>query len=120
MTYDLTKLEEKFWQFIKGDEFYDRNEITITEELLRKAETLYIPFGYMDYFMVIEDEKPVIFAHAVSRMDLNSICFIDEDGWQCHDIYCPGENEEIWEKYRAHRRNVKGSMGMKGLPRARK
>ena len=45
MNYDLTKLEEKFWQFIKADERYDKNEIRITEELLTYAETLYIPFG---------------------------------------------------------------------------
>lgn len=51
----------------------------------------------MSYFLVIEDEKPVIFAHAVSRMDLDSICFIDADGWQCHDIYYP---EKIWTYWR--------------------
>lgn len=119
MTYDLTKLEEKFWEFIKADENYDKNEIRITEELLTQTETLYIPFGHMKYFLVIEDEKPVIFAHAVSRMDLNSICFIDEDGWQCHDVYYLGENRDIWEKYHSYRRNVKGSHIMKGLPKAR-
>ena len=58
MKYDLTKLEEKFWQFIKADERYDKNEIRITEELLTRAETLYIPFGHMNYFLAIEDEKP--------------------------------------------------------------
>ena len=114
MKYDLTKLEEKFWQFIKADEHYDKNEIRITEELLTRAETLYIPFGHMNYFLAIEDEKPVIFVHALSRMDTNSVCFIDENGWQCHDVYYPGQNRDIWEKYRAHRRNVKGSLGMKG------
>ena len=30
MTYDLTKLEKKFWEFIKADENYDKNEIRIT------------------------------------------------------------------------------------------
>ena len=119
MTYDLTKLEEKFWEFIKADENYDKNEIRITEELITQAETLYIPFGHMKYFLVIEDEKPVIFAHAVSRMDLNSICFIDEDSWQCHDVYYPGENRDIWDKYHSYQRNVKRSQGMKGLPKAR-
>ena len=119
MAYDLTKLEEKFWEFIKADETYDKNEIRITKELLTQAETLYIPFGHMDYFLVIEDEKPVIFAHALSRMDLNSICFIDEDGWQCHDVYYLGENRDIWEKYHAHRSNVKRAPIMKGLPKAR-
>ncbi len=119
MIYDLTKLEEKFWEFIKADEHYDKNEIIITEELLTQAETLYIPFGHMDYFLVIEDEKPVIFAHAISRMDLNSICFINEDGWQCHDIYYLGENRNIWEKYHSHRSNVKRAPIMKGLPKAR-
>ena len=120
MTYNLTKLEEKFWQFIKADEHYDKNEIRITEDLLTQSELLYIPFGHMEYFLVIEDEKPVIFAHLLSRMDLDSVCFIDENGWKCYDVYYPEENKDIWEKYQAHRRNVKGSMDMKGLPKARK
>ena len=34
----------------------------------------------MSYFLVIEDERPVVYAHAISRMDLDSICFIDENG----------------------------------------
>ena len=119
MTYDLTKLEEKFWEFIKADEYYDKNEIRITEDLLTKMETLYIPFGHMKYFLVIEDEKPVIFAHAISRMDLDSICFIDEDGWQCHDVYYLNENKDIREKYHTYQRNVKGSPGMIGLPKSR-
>ena len=118
MTYDLTKLEKKFWEFIKAYENYDKNEIRITEELLTQAETLYIPFGHMKYFLVIEDEKQVIFAHAVSRMDLNSICFIDEDSRQCYDVYYPGENRDIWDKYPSYQRNVKRSHGMKGLPKA--
>ena len=120
MAYDLTKLEEKFWEFINADEHYDKNEIRITEDLLTQGETIYIPFGRMSYFMVIEDEKPVIVAHAISRMDLDSVCFIDEDGWKCHDVYYPRENEEIWEKYRSLRRNVRVSRGMKGLPKTRR
>lgn len=46
MTYDLGKLEEKFWQFINADEYYDKNEIRITEELLTQVQTLFIPRAY--------------------------------------------------------------------------
>ena len=78
--YDLEKLEKRFYEFIKIDKYPDKDEIRITEDLLKRQEALYIPFGEMRYFLVIEDEKPVIYVHGFSRMDVDSICFIDEDG----------------------------------------
>ena len=75
--YDLEKLEKKFHEFIKPSpdaKYPDLSEIKITEKLLKESETAYIPFGDVTYFLVIEDEKPVIYAHAVSRMDMDSIC----------------------------------------------
>ena len=104
--YDLEKLEKKFHEFIKPSpdvKYPDLSEIKITEKLLEEQESVYIPFGWITYFLVIEDEKPVIYAHAVSRMDVNSICFIDEDGYECYDIFY-GDHEDIQEKYRSHRR----------------
>ena len=109
MTYDLGKLEEKFWQFIKADGLYDKNEIRITEELLTHVETIFIPFGHMRYFLVIEDEKPVIYAHVSSRMDMKRVFLIDEDGWKGCDVNGPGKNEDMLEKYRAHLSNVEKS-----------
>lgn len=117
--HDLKRLEEKFHEFIGADDGYDKSEIRITEELLERKEMLYIPFGYMTYFLVIEDEKPVLYVRAVSRMDLNSICFVDEEGFRCHDVFMPESNEGIREKYKRHARNVKRSWNMKGLPKAR-
>ena len=117
--YDLEKLEKKFHEFIKPSpdaKYPDLSEIKITEKLLKERETAYIPFGDVTYFLVIEDEKPVIYAHAVSRMDLNSICFITEEGYECYDIYCGG-HEEIVEKYFSHQRinnhEIKGLGGKK-------
>lgn len=81
MTYDLTRLEEKFWEFIKADKRYDKNEIRITEELLTQVQTLFIPFGHMRYFLVIEDEKPVIFAYIISRMNMKKVFFFYRRGW---------------------------------------
>lgn len=114
--YDLKKLEKKFHEFIHVDEYPDREEIRITEDLLERQEALYIPFGEMRYFLVIEDEKPVLYVHAISRMDLNSICFIDEDGYRCYDIFM-GENKEMYDKYRRGRRGVKMPDRLKGIPK---
>ena len=120
MTYDLGKLEEKFWQFINADEYYDKNEIRITEELLTQVQTLFIPFGHMRYFLAIEDEKPVIYAHVSSRMDMKRVFLIDEDGWKGFDVNGPGKNEDMLEKYHAHLRSVNRSGSIKGFRKTEK
>lgn len=114
MTYDLTKLEEKFQEFLKAYKYFGRDEIRITEDLFTRGESIFIPFGHMKYHLAIEDEKPVIFSHLRSRMDLNLVCLIDEDGWRCYDADCPEKNKDIWEKYQAHRMKVMESRAMKG------
>ena len=119
--HDLKKLEKKFHEFIKPSpdvEYPDLSEIKITEKLLEERERAYIPFGWITYFLVIEDEKPVIYAHAVSRMDLDSICFIDEDGYKCYDIFY-GDHKDIRDKYYSHQR--KGNpLNLKGIPEKKK
>ncbi len=114
--HDLRKVEEKFHEFIEIDRYPDRDELRITESLLTQQEAVYIPFGWMTYFLVIEDGRPVLYAHAISRMDLDSICFIDENGHKCYDIFC-GDNMEIYEKYRRKSENVRGYDELKGLPK---
>jgi len=118
-TYDFKKLEENLHRFLKPKN--DRtstalDEIRITEKLFERKERAYIPFGYMDYFLVIEDNRPIIYAHALSRMDLDSICFIDEKGWKCYDVY-DGDHDDIWKKYRNKARRVRESREMKGIPK---
>lgn len=116
--HDLKKLERKFHEFLKPNpeaRLPDLSEIKITEKLLEQSEMVYIPFGWVTYFLVIEDERPVIYAHAVSRMDLNSICFIDEDGHECYDIFY-GDHKDIQEKYRSRSRNVGRLKGLNGIP----
>ena len=117
--YDLKKVEKKFHEYLKSrlnDKTYRIDEIRITEELLKQEKAFYMPFGWISYFLVIEDEKPVIYAHAVSRMDMDSICFITEEGYECYDIFCGG-HEEIVEKYYSHQRirnhELKGLGGKK-------
>ena len=114
--YDLEKLEKRFYEFIKIDKYPDKDEIRITEDLLKRQEALYIPFGEMRYFLVIEDEKPVIYVHGFSRMDLDSICFIDEDGHRCYDVSM-GNNREISDRYRRARRGVRRYDRLKGIPK---
>jgi hypothetical protein len=48
--YDLTKVEEKFHEYLKSrlkEEIYSIDEIKITEELLEQQEAFYIPFGWV-------------------------------------------------------------------------
>lgn len=107
--YDLTKVEEKFHEYLKArlnEEIYRIDEIKITEELLEQQEAFYIPFGWISYFLAIEDEKPVVFANACSRMDLDVIAFIDENGYEDYDVWA-GEHPDMSKRYGTHARKVK-------------
>ena len=107
--HDLKKVEEKFHEYLKlvlNQEDLRINEIEITEDLLKQEEALYIPFGWISYFLAIEDEKPVVYANACSRMDLDEIIFIDENGFECHDVWF-GDNEDVMKRYKSQARKVK-------------
>ena len=107
--HDLKKLEKKFHEFLKSglnEKDYDFDEIEITEKLLEEKEAFFIPFGYLTYFLVIEDEKPVVYVNAATRMDTDTICFVDEDSYECYDVFL-GNNREISEKYYSHSKKVK-------------
>ena len=107
--YDLKKVEEKFHEYLNSrlnEERYRIDEILISEELLEKEAAFYIPFGWVSYFLVIEDEKPVVYANACSRMDLDIVAFIDENGFEDYDVW-GSANPDIYRKYRAQQRKVK-------------
>ena len=109
MAYDLKKVEEKFHEYLKdrlNEKIYRIDEIKITEELLEKESAFYIPFGWISYFLVIEDEKPVVYANACSRMDLDIVAFIDEKGYEDYDVWA-GENSDMGKKYGIQARKVK-------------
>ena len=74
--------------------------------IIEKEEAFYISFGWIYYFLVIEDEKPVLYANACSRMDLDIIAFIDENGSEEYSLW-EGKNPEIRSKYNKHTRKVK-------------
>lgn len=116
MMYDLKKVNEKFHEFLKSglkEERYNLNEIEITEELLEQQEAIYIPFGYVSYFLVIEDEKPVVYVHAATRMDLDLITFIDENGYESYDVF--DDNKDISEKYYSQSRKIKRFTDLKDI-----
>ena len=107
--YDLKKVEEKFHEYLKArldEKVYRIDEIRITEELLEKEEAFYMPFGWISYFLVIEDEKPVVYANACSRMDLDVVAFIDEDGYEDYYVWA-GDHPEMSGRYGAKASNVK-------------
>ena len=107
--YNLKKVEEKFHEYLKdrlNEEIYRIDEIKITEELLEKEEAFYIPFGWISYFLVIENEKPVVYANACSRMDLDVVAFIDENGYEDYYVWA-GEHPDMSKKYGIHAKNIK-------------
>ena len=107
--HDLKKVEEKFHEYLKArldEKIYRIDEIKITEELLKKEEAFYIPFGHLSYFLVIEDEKPSVYANAHSRMGLNVVAFIDEDGYEDYYVWA-GDHPDMSEKYSIHAQKVK-------------
>lgn len=107
--HDFKKVEEKFHEYLKdrlNEEIYRISEIKITEELLEKEAAFYIPFVWISYFLVIEDEKPVVYANACSRMDLDVVAFIDENSYEDYYVWA-GEHPDMSKKYGAHARKVK-------------
>ena len=119
--YDLKKINEKFQEFMKSnlkEEYYNLNELEITEKLLEQQEAFYIPFGRVSYFLVIEDEKPVVYVHAATRMDLDVISFIDETGYESYDVF--DEHEDIRKKYNKHSKKVKRYKELKDIMKIKK
>ena len=115
--YDLEKLEKKFHEFIKPSpdiKYPDLSDIKITEKLLKERETAYIPFGEVTYFLVIEDEKPILYVRVSTRMDTDLICFVDEDGYKCYDVFL-GNNRDMRKRYSSHLKNVKRYSDMKDI-----
>lgn len=108
--HDLKKVEEEFHKYLNlrlRREKYDFDKLKITEELLKQQETFYMPFGHISYFLVIEDdEKLVLYVNASSRMDLDLIIFIDENGYKEYDVWM-GDNPEISNRYDIHAKKVK-------------
>ena len=108
--YDLKKVEEKFHEYLKlrlTREKYNFEELKITEELLEQQEAFYMPFGHISYFLVIEDdETPVLYVHASSRMDLSLIVFIDKNGYKEYDVWMD-DHPDISKRYRSHFKHVK-------------
>ena len=108
--YDLKKVEEKFHEYLNArlvGGVYRIDEIRITENLLKKEEAFYIPFGWISYFLAIENGKPVVCANACSRMDLDVVAFIDENGYEDYSIW-RGDNPEMGQRYHKLADKVKG------------
>jgi len=112
--HDLTNIRKSFDELVLSrlsDEVLkrnciDENEELITEELLNIMEIIEVPFGSIIYFLVLEDENPVLYLEKASRMGSDDLYIIDNDGYKCYDIY-DGYPPEIREKYFYHMENIK-------------
>ena len=97
--YDLNKIDERFHEFF--DPRFDKyvEGIEITDELFKRAERFYVPFGEMSCRLIVEDGKPVLRVRIISRMDTDIVCFIGEDTVECYNLFdkISGEVKEISE-----------------------
>ena len=83
--HDLTNIRKSFDELVLSrlsDEVLkrnciDENEELITEELLNRREIIEVPFGFIIYFLAIEDEKPVLYVEIASRMGSDDLYVIE-------------------------------------------
>ena len=112
--HDLTNIRKSFDELVLSrldDEVLkrnciDENEELITEELLNRREIIEVPFGSIIYFLVLEDENPVLYLEKASRMGSDDLYIIKDDSYECYDIY-DGYPPEIKDKYFGHLKNIK-------------
>ena len=112
--HDLTNIRKSFDELVLSrlsDEVLkrnciDENEELITEELFNRREIIEVPFGSIIYFLVLEDENPVLYLEKASRMGSDDLYIINEDGCKYYDIY-EGYPPEIKERYFNHLENIK-------------
>lgn len=117
MMYDLKKVEEHFHEFLKAalHEKPSRIDgIELTEELFEQQEAFLIPMGFVSYFLGIEDEKPVLYVNMATRMSIDFICFVDENGYDVHDAF-EGGDPDASERYASHSKKVKRFKDVKDL-----
>lgn len=116
----LKKIEDNLYELLNKlfhQNYYERDEIKITEKLFKKQEALHVPFGFLSYFLVMEDDKPVLYVRVATRMDIDSIGFVDENGDEGYDVYF-GDHRDIVDKYNRHLQNVEKFKGLK-MPRSK-
>ena len=106
MMHDLTKIRKSFDELVfsrLSDEVLKRNNIAkvdelIREDLINRKEMIELPFGFITYFLVLENEKPVLYLEKVSRMGIDELYVIDESSCDKYDIY-EGVPPEIKDRY---------------------
>lgn len=116
----LKKIEDNLYELLNKlfhQNHYERDEIKITEKLFKKQEALHVPFGFLSYFLVMEGEKPVLYVRVATRMDIDSIGFVDENGDEGYDVYFE-DHRDVVEKYNRHLQNVEKFKGLK-MPRSK-
>ena len=77
----------------------------IQQWFMEMKEIIEVPFGSIIYFLALEDEKPVLYVELASRMGSNDLYIINEDSYDCYDIY-DGYPPEIKEKYFNHLKSI--------------
>ena len=97
----------------------DFTNMYIDEESLNEGKRFFVPFGFAEYFLVIEDEKPIVCFNIATRMDTDTICFVGEDSYDCYDVFM-GEHGEIRRKYCKHRKKLEFDRELKDIRKNKK
>ncbi|MBR5503276.1 MAG: hypothetical protein IKV87_02350 [Methanobrevibacter sp.] len=99
--YDLSKLEEKFHEFLtdglkEGD--YDKSKLPkLNEDLFEEMGELRWTY-YFRYYLALEDGKPVLYVRAYSTVH-------DMD-----EAFVVTETSYYWDKERKYFKNAKGHL----------
>ena len=96
MKYDLSKIEERFREKFASAicELNDESELEITEKLFFEPKRLHVPFGSIRYQLILLDEMPVLHVHLRTRMDMDGVYLISDDGIRLYDLH-DKKNREI-------------------------
>ena len=87
--YDLTRINEEFQKFLKSSfkDSFNPDDMEITEELFKKGNSVFIPFGTMRYRLIVMNGNPVLHIRLRSRMDLDGVVYIDNESIRFRDLW---------------------------------
>ena len=109
MKYNLSKIEERFREKFASPicELNDESELEITEKLFFKPKHLHVPFGFIRYQLILLDERPVLHVRLKTRMDMDGVYLIADEGIRSYDMHSAKNKEIIRNIMKRRTRDVK-------------
>lgn len=109
MKYDLSKIEERFREKFASPicELNSESELEITEKLFFKPKHLHVPFGFIRYNLILLDERPVLHVRLRTRMDMDGVYLIADEGIRSYDMHSEKNRQIIRDIMKRKIRDVK-------------